>query len=29
VDREGRIRGYYESQGEGMEKLLRDLEALD
>ena len=29
VDREGRIRGYYDSQGEGMEKLLRDLDAVD
>ena len=29
VDGAGRIRGYYESAGEGMEKLLRDLDALD
>ena len=29
VDGEGRIRGYYDSQGEGMEKLLRDVDAVD
>jgi protein SCO1 len=29
VDGAGRIRGYYDSVGEGMEKLLRDLSAVD